>query len=78
MKKVCFLYLLLASTSAPLAQPLTVQVSSPTTASVYAQQRIDLLPGFEATSDGFEAKIKLPEATAGLLLARCVHFHLSH
>ena len=65
MKKVFFLCLLLASTSAMLAQPLTAQVSSPTTASVYAQQQIDLLAGFEATTGGFEAKIKLPEVTAG-------------
>lgn len=57
--------LLLAPSLAVWAQPLTLTVSAPTTSSVYAQQRIDLLSGFVATTGGFEAKIKLPEATAG-------------
>ena len=36
-----------------------------TTAGVYAQQQIDLLPGFAATTSGFEAKIQRPENVAG-------------
>jgi hypothetical protein len=52
-----------------LAQPanpgLRVASSSPAGPSLYAQELIDLWPGFEATSGGFEAAIHLPEATAG-------------
>ena len=47
------------------AQPVTATASTPTAASIYAQQRIDLLSGFEATTGGFEAKIKLPETDGG-------------
>lgn len=49
----------------------------PATANVYAQQQIDLLAGFEATADGFEAKIKLPEATAGRWSARVIQSFLN-
>lgn len=48
------------------AQPAIVQLSAPTAYSLYAQQRIDMLPGFEATNPGFEAKIGQPGYIAGL------------
>ena len=44
---------------------------------MYAQQRIDLLPGFEATTGGFEAKIKLPEVTAERWSARVIQSFLN-
>lgn len=59
----------LALGNGPLAYAQIVNVhetrSGPTTASVYAQQSIDLTGNFEATTSGFEAKIKLPEADGG-------------
>jgi hypothetical protein len=47
------------------AQPVTVTTNTPTSANLYAQQIINLEPGFEATTGGFEAKIKLLESVAG-------------
>ena len=47
------------------AQAVTETRNAPTTTSVYAQQRIELQPGFSTTTSGFEAVIKLPESTAG-------------
>ena len=47
------------------AQPAVLQASSPTTASLYAQERIELLPGFSTTTDGFEARITLLASAAG-------------
>lgn len=46
-------------------QPAVLQVSSPTTVSLYAQERIELLPGFSTATDGFEAKITLLASAAG-------------
>ena len=59
---IALLLALLVATA--YAQPLTIQTNQYTT-SLYAQQQIDMLPGFEATATGFEAKIKLPEAQCG-------------
>ena len=47
------------------AQPITAQASTAATGNIYAQQQIDLLPGFSATTDGFEARIKPLETQAG-------------
>lgn len=47
------------------AQPAVLQASSPTTTSLYAQERIELLPGFSTTTDGFEAKITPLASAAG-------------
>jgi hypothetical protein len=57
--------ILMLPAASVVAQPVTATVSVPTTANIYAQQQIDLLPGFETTTAGFEARIKQPEATAG-------------
>ena len=62
-----FVAALAAIGAAPLcyAQPVTVTASSPTITNLYAQQQIDLLPGFETSTSGFEANIKFPENTHG-------------
>ena len=49
------------------AQPFRVTASTPTTTSLYAQERISLMPGFQAVTGGFEAKIKFPESVGGRL-----------
>lgn len=59
-------FLSVCATLPSWAQPATVQVYTTTSNSIYAQQRIDMLPGFEATSGGFEAKIGQPGYVAGL------------
>ena len=57
---------LIAGSAGPAdAQPTTATASAPTTYNVYAQYAIDLLPGFETTTNGFEARIKLPEDVGG-------------
>ena len=55
---------MLAGSSASAQNPIETR-NGVTSLSVYAQERIDLLPGFEATAGGFEAKIQRPEAVAG-------------
>ena len=47
------------------AQTGVVTASGPTTASIYAAQRVDLLPGFVCTTAGFEAGVKLADLTGG-------------
>ena len=56
----------LAAVSPSYAQPVNLVVPNPAVAgNLYAQQQITMGAGFSATTPGFEARIKLPEATAG-------------
>ncbi|GAA3931812.1 galactose oxidase early set domain-containing protein [Hymenobacter algoricola] len=64
-RRILILLSLLSVAAGAQAQQITLQASTPTTTNLYAQERIDLLPGFEATTAGFEAKIQLPESTHG-------------
>ena len=57
--------LLAAAAHPALAQQPSETVSIPTSSSIYARERIDLLPGFETTTNGFEANIRLPATEAG-------------
>lgn len=45
--------------------PASNSSATSTTASIYAQQQIDLLDGFSTTTDGFEARIKRSDAAGG-------------
>ena len=63
-------FFLAGALSGILAHPVCAQqpyvvASGTATASIYAQQQIELVAPFEATTNGFEANTRLPEATAG-------------
>ena len=68
MRKVCLFALVYCfATFAVQAQQwdVTVPPTPSPAGNLYAQNTINMMPGFQATTPGFEAKIKLPEATAG-------------